>query len=935
MNRGLGLAIVALSGLVAADLYGADFNGDGKQDIVWRLPSGNPLVWQMNGLSIAAQQTLPTALDAGSAIAGVGRFFGATASDGILWVDSAHNAKLWQINNGGVAQTCAIASGLNSNRNFLGIGDINGDGTDDVLWRNASSGAVTAFLLDGCNAPTVVVLGSAAASLKFVGAGDTDGHGNADLVWRDAGGNVVLWQIVDAGGSVTPITIPTYAYVSWQIAAVADFDGDGKADILWRDPSSNKLALWTMNGASFHPSAVSAATGSTFAAADTIFQNGFDTSRPAAPALTSDWTILSAADFTGDGRADLLLIDSAGDTAIWQMDGATVIATAKFAPHVDMPLPGLTGWRLPLDHPTVTLVNKQASVVWKDLPGSAIYTAYASATHEPAATGVAISGPSPLLFGRNDSGYSDKRYFSVTAAYHGMQLPPSHEAYLVEFSLTTLPYRGSVAIADVDRDGCVDILGSLGNCEGDFARFSEADMGLDALRAPGRAYRDLHFADLDGDGFDDAIANTYCHLTESCYPASQALFFHGKGDGTFVQQPLRDPDNNPLAIGGNGETIVVADFNNDGFLDVFLPFYTDHDSSEHAWLLLNDGHGRFVDVSDAAGTAMRNISGCAHTEGAQALDLNGDGWIDLYAGGHLFLNQGIDQNGIPHFENVGWEFDLACDRTPSPWGLGYYGEDEGAKFIDLDNSGQLSLATNQVSAKNTTNGIRIQKFDGVGHFYPQAVIPSLYMDGSWGLNATDVDGDGLSDLIIAGGCGDTAHFGNPYCYLWGYPHALPQLLVNRGPQFAKVDFYDDGLTPTTRGLGAMVSFADFDYSGTMDLVSHYLDTRTPYGGNFDILMNKAQSFDTIIVTIADANGAHNQTGRVVRVTPHARPNVTMTQVVDGGSGYMSNGPYELTFATPYPGAYTVAARFATATYTTVAHTGDHVTMYANGTFSIQ
>ena len=61
----------------------------------------------------------------------------------------------------------------------------------------------------------------------------------------------------------------------------------------------------------------------------------------------------------------------------------------------------------------------------------------------------------------------------------------------------------------------------------------------------------------------------------------------------------------------------------------------------------------------------------------------------------------------------------------------------------------------------------------------------------------------------------------------------------------------------------------------------------------------------------------------------------MTQVVDSGSGYMSNSPYDLTFATPYEGAYTVSVRFAGATYTMTAHRGDHVTLRADGTYSVQ
>ena len=60
-----------------------------------------------------------------------------------------------------------------------------------------------------------------------------------------------------------------------------------------------------------------------FAAADTIFAGGFDSNTRAAPALTTAWTIIGSADFNGDGRADVLLADAQGDSAIWQMQGAS------------------------------------------------------------------------------------------------------------------------------------------------------------------------------------------------------------------------------------------------------------------------------------------------------------------------------------------------------------------------------------------------------------------------------------------------------------------------------------------------------------------------------------------------------------------------------------------------------------------------------------
>jgi len=946
LHAALGLAL----GASCCGARAADFNGDGKQDIVWRLPAGNPLVWQMNGLGIGSQYALPTTLDAGSAIAAVGKFFGAAQPGGILWIDSSHNAKLWKVNNGAITQTCTIASGLDPNLAFLGVGDVNGDGTDDVLWRNVSSGVVSAHLLNGCIAPTTVALGTAGASLVFAGAGDVDGQGRADLLWRDASGNVVLWQIVNDIAAVTVTTLPAGTYATWQIAAVADFDGDAKADILWRNPSTNSAALWLMNGTSYTAVPVTAASATTFSAPDTIFTNGFDSAASRAPPLASDWTILAAADYTGDGKADVLLANDQGATAIWQMQGATVAATALFPPLPDMPFPGLTGWRLPLDRPLVMDVHGQVAVTWNSIAGSPAYNVYASSAHSPAAPpGIAITAPAgttatALTFAR--SSYPGKRYLAITTAYHGLRLPPSPEAYIVEFSLTSLPYWGAMAIVDINRDGCTDILGALGDCQGNFTILSEANMGLAALRAPGRVYDDVRFADLDGDGIDDLIANTYSSVYDT---NSQVLFFRGLGNNQFVEDLDFTHD---LVIRGFGETVVLADFNNDGYLDVFLPRYSFSNTMppEHSWLLLNDGNGHFTDVSYAAGVAMPNIPWCVRSEGAQAVDLDGNGWIDIYSGSHMFLNQGTDQNGVPHFTDIGAQVDpSSCSGTPpqiivdtpSPANLPVY-FDEGAKFIDWDNSGQLALALNIVYAFSPSAGIRVIKYDGVGHFSEvvNQTTPYAYMNQSFGLTAADINGDGLTDIVVAGGC-DASFYTNPsiypggYCWNQGNPHAPPILFVNNGGAFVPHDFYADGLTVVQREYNDLLAWADFDSSGTIDLVARFNDPPTQYAGYMSVLMNQAISYDTIIVSVLGDNGERNQAGRVVRLTPDARPNVTMTQVVDGGSGYLSNGPYDLTFAAPYPGAYTVSVRFANATYTTTARVGDHVTMYANGTFTVQ
>lgn len=947
--------------LAASAAQAIDLTGNGMSDVLWRLPAGDPLIWEMSGLSLRAQVTVQATLDAGSAIAGAGKFFGKTSPDAILWISSSDQLTLWQVDGNGILQrSCTVASAIDPDLDFIGIGDIDADGTDDVLWRNRTDGSISAFLMNGCNPAQVLVLQATADSAwTFAGAGDVNGDGSTDLFWRDGSTNNLTEWLVHPDGTITEQSLIEGDQASWQIEAIADFDGNGKADLLWRDPASQSLAIWlAASDGTFNPAPVGPASSSTFAAADDIFGNGFDAGVSAAPGLDSTWTILGAADFDGDGSSDILLADNNGNTAIWLMQGATVRATGLLPPaSPDMPLPGITGWRLPLDRPTITKVDGEVTVDWHTLPGNPKYAVYGSASNDPAHTGGIVSNASPpLSFARSDPGFaSSDRYFAVAAGYHGMALPASKEAYIVEFALTDLRYWGAMSVADFNGDGCQDLLGALGDCHGNFKSHTETQMDLSALRAPDRAYRDVRFADFNGDGILDAIANVYSCDSDGCGGndgTSQILLFLGNGDGTFTEDSAFTALNVPG--GGFGETIVVADFNNDGYLDIFLPKYTAYSSDEHDFLLINDGHGNFTDVADAAGVAMRNISLGYRPEGAQALDINGDGLIDLYVASHLFIN-----DGDLKFTNVGVETDLAGVVSQSPWGLPAQ-FDEGSKFIDWDNSGQLALAL------NTVTNVRIFKYDGLQNFTEQAVIPPVYMNTSYGLEAMDVDGDGRDDVAVAGGFDQTVETNPAYSELKAEldadradaqsspynpirfeleeehehdpdeaaspeaaatPNAKPQLFVNRG-SFVVHDFYDDGLQPSQRGWSDLLSYADFDYSGTIDIAARVNPDEY-------ILVNAATSTDVIVVTLLGKHGEQNQQGRVVRVTPDARPDVTMTKVVDSGSGYMANGPYDLTFATPYFGAYSVSVRFADATYTTVAHSGDRVTMYANGTYAIQ
>jgi hypothetical protein len=443
------------------------------------------------------------------------------------------------------------------------------------------------------------------------------------------------------------------------------------------------------------------------------------------------------------------------------------------------------------------------------------------------------------------------------------------------------------AVGDIDSDGFVEPLGTRNDGFGTLVPINPA--GLETLVSPlasreqhsGRANRDTRFADFDNDGVSDIISNTY----DCVDPLNQddiARLYKNNSDGSFTEvlNPFRDLSGKPITIQGRGETIVVADFNNDGFLDIFLPYYS-YDSkdadpdgppgaicanSKQSYLLLNDGTGHFVDVADEAGVSLRNWPLPFQVEGAQAVDFYDDGLIDLYGGSHLFINTGIT-NGIPHFVDVA-----------APLGLPLFA-DEGAKFIDAYNDGFLDLVL-----FDPNKGPTLFKFGGRRFVrQPTAFPPDTYV-AAVGINAYDINGDGLEDLITSGG-------GN----------CDPKIFLNTGSGFKRVspqprpftlDKSDDPFSGFCFADGA-VAFGDLNNDGKIDVVWTTFIRALTFTNNTKI------AGSVFSVEVLGANGECNQQGRVIRVSPQSRPDVIFTRVVDSGSGYLTQNQYPLLIASPY------------------------------------
>jgi tetratricopeptide (TPR) repeat protein len=125
--------------------------------------------------------------------------------------------------------------------------------------------------------------------------------------------------------------------------------------------------------------------------------------------------------------------------------------------------------------------------------------------------------------------------------------------------------------------------------------------------------------DFDSDGYIDIIT-TGMDLQDHMH------YFHNNGDGTFsdctAQSGLQD------VVGGLN--IEQTDYNNDGHPDIFIMrggWLRDGFGNQPSSLLKNNGHGGFTDVTIAAGLSFMHP-----TQTAVWNDFNNDGWLDVFIG---------------------------------------------------------------------------------------------------------------------------------------------------------------------------------------------------------------------------------------------------------------------------------------------------------------
>ena len=279
------------------------FASDPSSDLLFQNTDGQMVLWQMNGLSIAAWGAIGPDPGPDWFAMGTGAFFAGDTSD-ILWQANNGAVEFWRVQGTTLLGGDPIAANPGSSWHIAGTGDFYGDGNTDILWQN-DSGQVAMWDMSGTNIVQADVLAAnPGSSWHIAGTGDFYGDGNTDILWQNDNGQVALWDM-NGSSIVQADVLAANPGPSWQIKGTGDFFGDGNTDILWQN-TDGQVDIWDM-------------TGSIISQAIMLPDPG------------PSWHIAGTGDFNHDGNTDIALQSDSGAVSIWELNGTTVTASGVVA----------------------------------------------------------------------------------------------------------------------------------------------------------------------------------------------------------------------------------------------------------------------------------------------------------------------------------------------------------------------------------------------------------------------------------------------------------------------------------------------------------------------------------------------------------------------------------------------------------------------------
>lgn len=343
-----------------------------------------------------------------------------------------------------------------------------------------------------------------------------------------------------------------------------------------------------------------------------------------------------------------------------------------------------------------------------------------------------------------------------------------------EAGITHEGWGQACCAGDYNNDGYVDIFVSywghnaLYKNNGD-GTFTEVAREAGVYGETGKWGAGCCFLDYDRDGYLDIFVASYVQFDwkSAPPPGSDATciyrdikvlcgpqgfsggtntLFRNRGDGTFEdvseQAGVTKPRGLPFSVfqpkawrpvGSYGMGVVAADFNNDGWPDIYVACDT-----APSLLYLNNGDGTFREVGVEAGCAFDENGAALGGMGAAAGDYDRDGWLDIVRTNFsdqittLYKN-----NGDGTFHDASLQAGLGVNTRYVGFGVG---------FIDYDNDGwkDIFIVNGHVYSQLEGKGLHVT--------YKQRKILYRNLGNGRFADVTASAGDALLVPAVSRGC---------------------------------------------------------------------------------------------------------------------------------------------------------------------------------------
>jgi len=461
---------------------------------------------------------------------------------------------------------------------------------------------------------------------------------------------------------------------------------------------------------------------------------------------------------------------------------------------------------------------------------------------------------------------------------------------------------GGVAFFDYDNDGWMDILlvnGSTltdlkaGKCHSSKLYHNNHNGTFsDVTAKSGLASCGWGFGvavgDYDNDGWEDL------YITE----LTGGKLYHNNGDGSFTDVTAK------AGAGNNGQwgtSAAFGDYDNDGYLDLYIANYVDVDlehlpafgstvncqyrgipvscgprgmKGSRDRLYHNNGDGTFTDVTEK----LEIDADLGYGLGVLWLDYDHDGCLDLYVANDSTPSLLYHNDCKGRLREVSVEAGVAFSGDGKPQaGM-------GVDAADYDHSGLPSIA--KINFSDDTNNLYHN--DGHGQFTDRAgpsgfgpiSVPFL----GFGVKFADFDDDGWPDIMVANG-----HV-NPQVgeYKFGVTYRERPLLFRnlRQGRFEEIGL-SAGAPLSVPRVGRGLAVADFDNSGHLGVLMTDLE-------NAPVLLRNVSPVQGHAISIKTIGTRSNRDGLGARVEVRAG-DLTQSEEVRANSGYLSASDPRLHF----------------------------------------